>query len=359
MDAPGDLEYVQAALLRHYGIEVKHIEALAAGSTPNHHVIAQDGTEFLVKALHSRLGQWVSENARQITALAAHASSHGLATPAPVRTTSSFLTLCEPGPREDEETHFVVFAWAVGFQRADHFVAATPSDADAVFCELGELLAHLHALPVPSDVVLPKADAPGGHSLCDTGSFLDYASDISSLYRGQDTADAMWFRSWLPRLVEFWTTLPDGETMCHGDAYLDDVLVKVVEGAGLQLMLVDWEDSCVTHPVIDLACCAVGTCFTLTLGEGSANIEVELVAARFRALLAGYERGRAINSAERLLLRPAMQVCACACGAFRYGRFLEGVADVKTRSYGQLVRVVEILEEMDAGTFEELVFSPA
>mmetsp|Transcript_9743 Transcript_9743/g.18811 ORF Transcript_9743/g.18811 Transcript_9743/m.18811 type:complete len:360 (-) Transcript_9743:127-1206(-) len=359
MAASGDLGYVRAALLKHYSIQVKHIEALDAGSTPNHHVVAQDGTEFLVKALYSRLGQWVVENARQITALAAHASSHGLATPAPVLTTSSALTVCEPGPPQDEETHFVVFEWAVGFQRADHFVAASPSDADSVFCELGELLARLHALPTPSDIALSKADAPGGHALCDMGSFLECASDVSSLYKGHDTADAMWFRSWLPRLVKFWTNLPDGEAMCHGDAYLDNVLVKTVEGAGLQLMLIDWEDSCVTHPVVDLAACAVGTCFTLSLDEGSADVEVELVTTRFRSLLAGYARGRVINSAEQLLLRPAMQVCAWACGAFRYGRFLEGVADVKTRNYGQLVRIVEILDGMDAGKFEELAFSPA
>lgn len=282
-----------------------------------------------------------------------------LATPAPIRTTGSALTVCESGPREDEETHVVVFEWAVGFQRADHFVAATPSDAELVFCELGELLARLHALPLPSDMILSKADTPGGHALCDMGSFLECASDVNSLYKGHDTADAMWFRGWLPRLVNFWTSLPAGEAMCHGDAYLDNVLVRAVEGAGPELMLIDWEDSCMTHPVVDLAACVVGTCFTLALDEGSADVEVELVTARFRALLAGYERCRVINSAERLLLRPAMQVCAWACGAFRYGRFLEGVADVKTRSYGQLVRVVEILDQMDTGKFEELAFSSA
>jgi len=357
MEVAGDLGYVQAALLTHYGIHVKQIEALDAGSTPNHHVTAQDGKEFLVKALHTRLGQWVVENARQITALAAHASTHGLPTPAPVRTINSALTVCEPGPRKEEETHFVVFEWAVGFQRADHFVAATPSDGEGVLCELGGLLARLHALPLPSDVVLSKADAPGGHALCDMGSFLDYASDVSSLYKGHDTPDAVWFRGWLPRLASFWTSLPDGEAMCHGDAYLDNVLVRDAEGVGPELMLIDWEDSCVTHPIVDLAACAVGTCFTLTLGEDSLGVEVKLVEARFRALLAGYQRGREITRAERLLLRPAMQVCAWACGARRYARYLEGCADVKRRNFGQLVRVVEILDEMSASKFEELAFS--
>jgi len=359
MVVASDLQYVQAALLTHYGIHVKQIKALAAGSMPNHHVTAQDGTEFFVKTLHTRLGQWVVDNAHQITALAKHASTHGLPTPAPVRTINSALTVCEPGPRKEEETHFAVFEWAVGFQRADHFVAATPSDGLGVLSELGGLLAHLHTLPLPSDVVLEKANAPGGHALCDTGPFLECADDASSLYKGHYTPDAVWFRGWLPRLASFWTSLPDGEAMCHGDAYLDNVLVRAAEGAGPKLMLIDWEDSCVTHPIVDLAACAVGTCFTLTLGEDSADVEVEFVTARFRALLAGYQRGREISSAERLSLRPAMQVCAWACGAFRYGRFLEGVADVKTRSYGQLVRVVEILDEMSASKFEELAFSPA
>jgi len=354
--ATGELEYVRAALLKHYGIQVEHIEALAEGSMPNHHVTAKDGTEFMVKALYNRMGQWVTENAHLITALAEHTSTHGLETPAPVRTTKGALTVSEPGPRKDEETQFVVLEWAVGFQRADHFVAANPTNAEAVMFELGETLALLHAIPLPGDVVLSKADAPGGHKLCDMGEYLQCASDSNSLYKGHDTADAMWFRGWLPRLVNFWTNLPDGEVMCHGDAYLDNVMVRAVDGGGPELMVLDWEESCVTHPVVDLAACAVGTCFTLALDEDSAHVQVELVTARFRALLAGYERSRGLSSAERMLLRPAMQVCAWACGARRYGRFLEGLADVKRRNYGQMVRVVEILDEMNTGKFEELVF---
>jgi len=357
MEVAGDLKYVQAALLTHYGIHVKQIKAMAAGSMPNFHVTAKDGAEFFVKALHTRLGQWVGENARQITELAKHASAHGLPTPAPVRAINSALTVCEPGPRQEEETHFAVFEWAVGFQRADHFVATTPSDGLGVLSQLGGLLARLHALPLPSDVVLEKAGTPGGHALCDTGPFLECASDVNSLYKGHNTEDAKWFRGWLPRLAFFWTTLPDGEAMCHGDAYLDNVLVRDAEGVGPELMLIDWEDSCVTHPIVDLAACAVGTCFTLTLGEDSLGVEVKLVEARFRALLAGYQRGREITRAERLLLRPAMQVCAWACGARRYARYLEGCADVKRRNFGQLVRVVEILDEMSASKFEELAFS--
>lgn len=352
MDA--DVAHVRAALLQRYGMQAADIALLDAGSTPNYKVTTQDGAQVLVKALRGRLGAWVAANACQITTLAAHATSHGLPTPVPVYAVDGTLVACESGPGEGEDTHFVVFEWAVGYQRSDIIIAGDPASATAILERLGEILAALHMVPLPSSITLEAADAPGSHALCDMGTWLQQAGDPTALFRSQDAGDALWFRSWLPKIADFWKALPEPTVLCHGDPYLDNVLAKS-GGDGPDIMLLDWEDSCASHPVVDLGACAVGTCFTLCLGEGSEDVPVELVKCRLTALTAGYQRKRLLSTAERMLLRPAMQTCAWACGAFRYSRFLEGVTDVKTQKYGQLIQVVQILEEMGS-TFEAIAF---
>jgi len=317
-------------------------------------VTSTTGAQFLVKALRSRLGSWVADNAHSITTLADHAVSNGLQTPAPVRTLAGAFVGVEAGPKPDEDTHLVVFEWALGYTRGDIKLVAEPSLESAVLSKLGESLAQLHSMPLPPTLNLVKPEAPGEHCLCDIGTFLECASDPSTLFAGHDTADAKWFRSWLPFLVQFWKDLPEPLCLIHGDAYLDNLLVQDGEGSP-KLMLIDWEDSCKSNPVVDLAACAVGTCFTLSLGEGTEDVKVSLIHERLAALLAGYESQRPLSATERALLRPSMQVCAWACAAFRYGRFLEGVTDLKTKKYGQLMEVADMLTEM--GTkFEEMAF---
>lgn len=353
--ASAELEHVSKSLKTHYGIDVAEMKLLDEGSTPNHHVKASSGAQFLVKALRSRLGAWVAENASQVTALAAHAASHGLQTPAPVKSLDGALVAVVPGPNADEVTHFVVLDWAVGYERADLKLASQPSLESAVLGQIGGILAKLHLLPLPTTFTLASPEAPGGHVLCDMGRFLESAADPSTLFPGQESEDAKWFRGWLPKLVEFWKTVPEPHVLCHGDPYLDNMLVKDGEH-GPELMLLDWEDSTKTNAVVDLAASAVGTCFTLTLDEGSEDVPLSIVKDRIVALIGGYEAQRALSPAERALLRPSMQVCAWACGAFRYGRFLEGVTDVKTRKYGELIEVVKMLDEMGP-KFEEMAFA--
>jgi len=354
---------VRSALKSQYGIEVSGIELLDAGSTPNHRATDVSGKQFLVKALRTRLGSWVPANAQQITGLADYVASLGVPTPAPIRALDGRLVAILPGPAEDEETHFVVLPWAVGYLRADHLIGSTPTLETSVLLQLGVVLAKLHTLPLPEAISIPKPEAPGGHNLCDIGTFMECAANPASLFEGQDSEDAKWFRSWLPKLVELFRDVPMPMVLCHGDAYLDNVLAcpgDVIDDSGkskaVSLMLVDWEDSCMTNPVVDLAACAVGTCFTLTLGEDSVDVKVELIKDRIIALVAGYQQHRPMPEVEKSLLRPMMQACAWACGAFRYGRFLEGVTDAKTRKYGQLIEVVNILSNMGAD-FEALAFS--
>lgn len=351
-----ELEHVRAALRSHYGIEVSDIKLLDAGSTPNHSVTATSGEQFLVKALRTRLGAWVEENAHQVTTLAAHVASHGLPTPAPVRTVDGSLVAILSGPAENEQTYLVVLPWAVGYTRADHAIASSPTLATPLLEQLGGILAKLHSLPAPDSLSLPRPEAPGGHNLCDIGTFLECAGNPPSLFQGQDTEDAKWFRSCLAKFSELWKEVPEPMVLCHGDAYLDNVLASQSEkGGAVSLVLVDWEDSCMSNPIVDLAACVVGTCFTLSLGEGSEDVDVTLVQERLTALLTGYQKQRSIPNCERALLRPMMQACAWACGAFRYGRFLEGVTDLKTRKYGQLIEVVNILSNM-GGNFEATFF---
>lgn len=350
-----ELAHVREALKRRFGIEASEIKLLDAGSTPNHFVEASTGSRYLVKALRTRLGDWVAENALQVTALAAHAAANGLPTPAPVRTTQGDLVAVEPGPGEGEETHFVAFEWADGYQRADRLLSAEPGAEGAVLARLGELLALLHSMPLPEGVTLLAPEAPGGHCLCDMGTFMECASEPASLFKGQDSEHAAWFRGQLPALTALWAKMPGPRVFCHGDAYLDNVMVKA-NGTAFDLMLVDWEDSNATNPVVDLAACAVGTCFTLSLGEGSEAKSVELVQGRLAALVSGYERKRPLSAEERALLRPSMQACAWACGAFRYGRFLEGVSDLKTVRYYELIAASKILEDMGP-SFEEMAFA--
>lgn len=341
-----DIEHVRAGLRKFYGIEATTIDLLDAGSTPNHNVLASSGKRYLVKALRTRLGAWVPENAAKVTALAAFAAKHGVPTPAPLGTLDGALVAIEKGPLEDETTHFVILDWAVGYQRADALVAADPDTAGPLLEQLGGVMARLHLMPIPEDVRLTAPEAPGEHALCDMGTFLECASDPTTLLPGRSTEDAEWFRSWLPKLAAFWKRVsPESAGVCHGDAYLDNVLVKA-DGPSLDVLLIDWEDACVTNPVIDLAACAVGTCFTLCLGEGTEDVQASLVEARLAALVSGYQKQRALCDADKALLCPAMQACAWACGVFRYGRYLDGVADLKTHKYGQLIEVVKMLDEL-------------
>mmetsp|Transcript_68208 Transcript_68208/g.118762 ORF Transcript_68208/g.118762 Transcript_68208/m.118762 type:complete len:408 (+) Transcript_68208:47-1270(+) len=404
--ADSEIEHVRAALSSHFGIEASEVKLLVdAGSNPNHVVTAAStGQQFLVKALRSRLGAWVAENARQITAIAAHVASNGLPTPGPIPTLAGgaqiisvgddvevkitgeqgrvtmsnghahkvcskwylteelkmrggFVAVVE-GPADGEMTHFVVLPWAVGYVRADNLLAQSPAFASAVLQQIGSILAKLHSLPLPDGLVLPRPEAPGGHNLCDIGTFMECASDPASLFPGQESEDAKWFRSWLPNMVELWKDVPEPTVLCHGDAYLDNVLAKQGGDApeDLSLLLIDWEDSCMTNPVADLAACAVGTCFTLSLGgEGSEDVAVEMIKDRLIALVAGYQQQRLIPSAERALLRPMMQACAWACGCFRYGNFVAGDTGLKSRKYRQLIEVTNILSDMGS-EFEALAF---
>lgn len=399
--ADSEIDHVRAALRSQFGIEASHIKLLVdAGSNPNHSVTASTGQQFLVKALRSRLGAWVADNARQITDVAAHVASHGLPTPGPIRTVAGsahmvsvgnevevkgtneqgkvtmtnghahkvcskwylteelnvrggYVAVVE-GPADGEMTHFVVLPWAVGYVRADSLLTQSPASASVVLQQIGNILAKLHSLPLPEGLALPRPEAPGGHNLCDIGTFMECASDPASLFPGQESEDAKWFRSWLPKIVELWKDVPEPMVLCHGDAYLDNVLAK--QGEDLSLLLIDWEDSCMTNPVADLAACAVGTCFTLSLGgEGSEDVAVEMIKERLTALVAGYQQQRVIPRAERALLRPMMQACAWACGCFRYGNFVAGDTGLKSRKYGQLIEVTNMLNDMGSD-FEALVF---
>merc|ERR1719223_647667 len=94
-----------------------------------------------------------------------------------------------------------------------------------------------------------------------------------------------WSRRWSRRRPRGW---PTGSSFKYGDAYLDDVLVKDSD-TGPEIMIIDWEDSCKSNPAVDLAACAVGTCFTLTLDEESKDTSVEFVTGRFAALVRGYQ----------------------------------------------------------------------
>eukprot|EP00929_Paragymnodinium_shiwhaense_P082129 TRINITY_DN4317_c0_g1_i1.p1 TRINITY_DN4317_c0_g1~~TRINITY_DN4317_c0_g1_i1.p1 ORF type:complete len:359 (+),score=72.00 TRINITY_DN4317_c0_g1_i1:80-1156(+) len=352
-EAAAELEHVRDALKRFWNMDARDIKLLDAGSTPNHAVTTADGVQYLCKALRSRLGAWVAENALHVTNVAAHASKNGLPTPPPVPSADGRLVVVEKGPGPDEETHFVVLEWAVGYQRADSHLLADPSLETVMLHNLGGLLAKLHKLPLPAFEV-PRADAPGGHCLCDMGTYIEYASKPLDFFKGTESADADFFRSWCPKFAALFKDLPEPLVLIHGDCYLDNVLSKPAQPAP-ELLLIDWEDSCLTHPMADLGACAVGTCFVLSLGEDTADVKVELIRPRLAALIKGYNAERPINEAERKLLRPLMQACAWACGAFRYGRYLEGVTDLKTRKYGQLIEVVNILEGMIA-EFDSVAF---
>lgn len=352
-----DRAHTSDALSKRFSIKSAEIKLLDAGSTPNYHVKADDGKQYLCKALRTRLGDWVADNASQITTLAAHLSKHGVPTPKPVPTSDGALVAVESGPRPDETTYFVVFEWAVGYTRADKYLAEAPAADEALMTQLGSILAKIHALPLPAGVELLQADAPGGHVLCDMGTWLENVADPSAWFKGDEDKDAVFYRTWLPKFAELFKTLPGPRKMIHGDCYLDNVLAMPTEGDGaLSLSVVDFEDSCLAHPVADLAACAVGTCFVLTLDEESVDVKVELIRPRIAALVKGYEKECKLSEEDKGLLLPLMQACAWACGAFRYGRYREGVRDPKTNKYAQLNEVVEILESLK-GEFNAFAFA--
>lgn len=139
--------------------------------------------------------------------------------------------------------------------------------------------------------------------------------------------------------------LPCG--ICHGDPFLDNVLVDAPSGA--LCGLIDFEDACAAPLVFDVACCAIGTCFVQAGGGAGAGGGEVLDPARLAALLIAYASERPLRAAERAALLPYLRAALLCNCTWRFKNFHIDHRDALDArdSYLQLQRRIEHLERAE------------
>ena len=192
---------------------------------------------------------------------------------------------------------------------------------------LGAALGRLHALPVQAAARVPgDVPGPGGVPAPGLASWHPATAIPAALAR-LDAVAPLLPEGWRPLHEQFRATLlavqaaapglPRG--VVHGDAWPRNAVV-MPDG---QAALIDWENSGLGLPVVDLGHCLMECHLDPDLPAGQpAAWLIQPDPGRVAAVLDGYTRWRHVHSAERKILPEGIRFASAYNGAIHFERAL-------------------------------------
>jgi len=198
---------------------------------------------------------------------------------------------------------------------------------------LGEGMARLHSVPVPTDSTLRTISDGGG---CDVRMHVnnEIFPVLQSSPHTRDHEFVPFYERQLVTLKEGMALeLPSG--VLHGDPFLDSVLVDPAGGSFSGF--VDLEDVAVGPLLFDFACCASACCF---------RSDNTLDTCRLKSLIEGYTSVRRLTTLEETSLVDFMRLtmlCNCTW-RFKHFNIDHREAEECRNAYVELQRRNEHLE---------------
>jgi len=244
-------------------------------------------------------------------------------------------------------THDGVPAVLVTFVRgraADRLIEeGVVNDGDMMFA-IGQQMAALHSVPLDS----PSQKQRPLRSYHDAGCCLlggHYSGKFLRLFTEQlpHHPYVAFYQQRQPQVVRLLGDQKVPLGIVHGDAFLDNVLVEHDDrGAITSCVLVDYEDVCVGPIVFDLACCAIGCCFS------AADNQLQL--HRLHRLLEGYRKTREMEQCEKDVFVDFMRVALLCNASWRFMNFNIDHPELREThgdQYKELQDRIEQLEKPD------------
>jgi homoserine kinase type II len=295
-----------ASILVQYPIRANRTTPLPGGAANSSYLIQTDSLPYVLTVLDNH----DHASAGQLAAMLAHLSEHRIPTSRLVRT-SDHAELAS-----FDERPVLVKEFVEG--RCD---GPLPDGAHG---PAGELLARVHAVPVPQ--WLPT----GGRRMP-----ADWTRRVDQF---ADREFAAWLRDqW--RLASTVDRLDGPYGLVHGDYFADNLVVR----DGGQLAVLDWETATHDLLVLDIGMAIVGLC----RGPGGSG---EFLPARAVELLRGYDSVRPLSRDERGLLRDAVRYASLVTAYHRYLRHhLTHPDQAKWHLYREIPRFVHSLDELWPG----------
>ncbi|MFQ5631639.1 MAG: homoserine kinase [bacterium] len=200
---------------------------------------------------------------------------------------------------------------------------------EAMLRQAGEAMARLHQVPAPD--FLPDKHA--------------YSTHIFPRVIGRNGHPE--YKSWLvKKLAYLEQNIPPGLPcgLIHGDLFYDNVLF---EGTKLQA-IIDFEETCRDDKVFDLGMGIVGLC-----AEGET-----LALEKARALVAGYQKVRALDALEKQTLQLVVEYAATATSGWRFWKYhIDSPTAEKADRHWQMVRLANGVAAIPKARFLEGVFA--
>lgn len=190
--------------------------------------------------------------------------------------------------------------------------------------QVGEGLASLHRIDAPD--FIPRVYSLGVGAY---GELIERGDDYARWLEGKRQLIS-------PYLTD---DLPSG--LVHADLFWDNLLFN---GATLAAIL-DFEEVCRTHLILDLGMTAVGCC------SRDGQLDMDLTAA----LIRGYQRLRGLTDRERSSLRIFIIYAATSASLWRYRQFNIVRPDPEQKDhYLEMSSIADSLENMQESLFEKL-----
>jgi homoserine kinase type II len=246
-------------------------------------------------------------------------SEHGILVAPPLKTvTDSFYTTWN-------EKNVIIKPFIEG-ECSEHFPIELLEEA-------GALLARIHLVPAPADVVK-------GRQLFHY-SYLDDVADAA-------TAEELdWWKTNLNN-TDYVEKSPIPRGLVHGDFWADNIIVT----PDRELAVIDWENSSIGSFVYDIAWCLP----SLVKSENGYSIDVD----RARLFLRGYESVRPLTPEERALLGDALLRASAVISLGRFRKHYVLAPDPSRHDpakYGKYKEMISIGREARSLRLETLQWS--
>tara|TARA_B110000208_G_scaffold91566_1_gene115182 strand:+ start:87 stop:2225 length:2139 start_codon:yes stop_codon:yes gene_type:complete len=304
-----------------FGSIATHRKLYGGFSGSNYYVENAEGRRNVLKIMHGYPLREVEDVAKLQAHLAAvgfdHACSSIARAPAAVEEKGG-STYVSTSRGDDSPAMLLTF---IDGKAADAVLRSSSDDADlaaALLRGVGGELAALHSLEVPAGAAaLREAETDNG--CCLVAQHIDgryWARIMASPHvEGHPFVDL--YRSAVEELREAMATkgLPRG--ICHGDPFLDNMLVD--PSTGSLRGFVDFEDGAIGPLIFDIACACVAACFRLETLRGSSWQHLDLTRLRF--LLEGYCAIRPFTPTERSMFCVFMRVALLCNSTWRFVQF--------------------------------------
>lgn len=215
----------------------------------------------------------------------------------------------------------------------DYLNGKPPNRASSgVMRQLGRALAALHNVPVDSFLYLPQF--PMGIAEMDPFLNVEIVSQSSEL---QNNSFVSFLRTHITELKPLLKSdvLKSKQSVVHGDLFLENVVFTCDDPPQL-LGLIDFEEMCIAHTILDVAMTIVGCCY-----NDNDELDWELT----REFLHEYQQSKSLSDAEKQAFPQFLSYACLSIAFWRFRQFVVRTPDAMRKdSYLSMVRRIERID---------------